>query len=255
MLAANHAAGLLGIEFDAAAGPLLGDLEEAFATASAWEQQAASLVEQRERLRDELQLIGQYQEVLEHLAAAVQGLDGSSRLAVIPFLVERRDDLAVSEQELTSGLADRFLLTEGAVGNLIVAVIITLKRDAEAARGILAHEGLHELPRLGEYARMDLSTMAAQLTDRSRLAPAELADVAAALRHLRQEATQELGSIWNRATDAANRLHTLRAMASGRYGFALFGWVPVSRKPKVIELMNRLGEPDTLYLRTRCRTS
>ena len=57
------------------------------------------------------------------------------------------------------------------MGNLIVAVIITLKRDAEAARGILAHEGLHELPRLGEYARMDLRTMAARLTARSSSAP------------------------------------------------------------------------------------
>ena len=51
-----------------------------------------------------------------------------------------------------------------------------------------------------------------------------------------------LQGIWHRATDAANRLHTLRAMASGRYGFALFGWVPVSRKPRVIELMNRLDD-------------
>ncbi|MFA4902446.1 MAG: hypothetical protein WC600_06835 [Desulfobaccales bacterium] len=235
----DHTSGLLGLEFGAAVEPFLGDLEEAEAIASSCEQRAASLVETRERLRDELQLIGQYQEVLEHLAAAMQGLDGSSRLAVIPFIVERTEDLAALEQELSPALDDRFLLTERPVGNLIVAVIVTLKRDAEVARGILAHAGLHELPRLGEYARMGFRTMAARLTARSRLAPKELAGVEEELRHLRQEAGQELRSIWSQATDETNRLHTLRAMASGRYGFALFGWTPVSQKTGVIELLNR----------------
>jgi len=239
---ADHTSGLLGLEFNAAVDPFIGDIKEAEAIASSCEQRAAILVEKRERLRDELQLIGQYQEVLEHLAAAVQGLDGSSRLAVIPFLVERPEDLTASEQALASALDDRFLLTEGAVGNLIVAVIITQKRDAEAARGILAHAGLHELPRPEEYARMDLKTIAVRLTARSRLAPEELAGIEEELRHLRQEAGQELNSIWNQATDETNRLHTLRAMASGRYGFALFGWVPVSRKTGVIELLNRRGD-------------
>jgi V/A-type H+/Na+-transporting ATPase subunit I len=241
-ISTDHTSGLLGLEFDATMEPFIGDLEEAEATALSCEQRAASLVEKRERLRDELQLIDQYQEVLEHLAAAVQGLDGSPRLAVIPFLVERPEDLTASEQGLRSALEDRFILTEGAVGNLIVAVIITLKRDAETARGILAHAGLHELPRLGEYSRMDFSTMAARLTARSRLAPGELAGVEEELRHLRQEAGQELRSIGNEATDEANRLRTLRAMASGRYGFALLGWVPVSLKTRVIEFLNRLGE-------------
>jgi V/A-type H+-transporting ATPase subunit I len=238
----DHTSGLLGLEFDAVVEPFLGDLEEAEATASSCEERAAGLIEKRERLRDELQLIGQYLEVLEHLAAAVQGLDSSSRLAVIPFLVERIEDLTASAQELTSALEDRFLLTERSVGNLIVAVIITLKRDAEVARGILAHEGLHELPRLGEYAQMDLRTTAARRTVRSRLAPEELTAVEEELRHLRQEAGHELNSIWNQATDETNRLRTLRAMASGQYGFALFGWAPVSRKTRVIELLNRLGD-------------
>jgi V/A-type H+-transporting ATPase subunit I len=242
----DHTSGLLGLEFDAVVDPFIGDLEEAEATALSCERRAAILVEKRERLRDELQLIGQYQDVLEHIASAVQGLDGSSRLSVIPFLVERIEDLAASKHELMSALDDRFLLTEKSVGNLIVAVIITLKRDAEAARGILAHAGLHELPRPEEYARMDLRTMAARLTARSRLAPKELAGVEEKLRHLRQEAGQELGSIWNQATDETNRLHTLRAMASGRYGFALFGWIPATLKTSVVKFLNRL-ENQILY--------
>jgi V/A-type H+-transporting ATPase subunit I len=241
-MSADHTAALLKLEFDAAAEPFRGDLEQAAATASSYEQRAALLVDRRERLRDELQLIGHYHEVLEHLAALVQGLDTSPRLAVIPFLVERREELVASTHKLSANLDDRFLLTEAPVGNLIAAVIITLKRDAEAAGSILAHEGLRELPRPGEYARMDLKTMAARLKERAEVAPQELAAVRADLRQLQQEALKGLKGIWDHATDAANRLHTLRALASGRFGFALFGWVPVNQKSRVVELLSRLGD-------------
>jgi V/A-type H+/Na+-transporting ATPase subunit I len=241
-LAAKHASDLLGLEFDAWVDPYQGDLQSAGITALSYERQAAGLVEQRERLIDELQLIEQYGEVLEYLAGVVHGLDESPRFSVIPVLAERRENLAASERELASKLEDRFLLTQGAVGNLIVAIIITLKRDAEASRGILAHEGLRELPRPGEYAGKDLRTMATRLEERARLAPQELAAVEEGLRHLRHTAPRELQSIWIRATDAANRINTLKVMASGRYVSALFGWLPVSQRNRVREIITRLGD-------------
>ena len=241
-LAAEHAAGLLGLEFDARVDPYQGDLQNAEATALSYERQAALLVERREQLIDELQLVEQYSEVLEYLAGAVHGLDDSPRLSVIPVLVRRREDLAAAKRELASKLEDRFLLTERAVGNLIVAIIITLKRDAEIGRGILAHEGLRELPRPGEYAGQDLRTMAARLEERARLAPQELAEVEKGLYHMRHAAHRALQSIWLHATDAANRINTLKVMASGRYVSALFGWVPVSQRDRVVEIMTGLGD-------------
>ena len=60
-LAAKHASGLLGLEFDAWVDPYQGDLQKAEVTALSYERQAAMLVEKRERLIDELQLIEQYQ--------------------------------------------------------------------------------------------------------------------------------------------------------------------------------------------------
>ena len=53
------------------------------------------------------------------------------------------------EAKLDTALADRYLLAAAPTGRLVAAVIITLKREAEVARGILAHEGLQELPRVG----------------------------------------------------------------------------------------------------------
>ena len=239
-IAADHAAGLLGAEFDVMAKTFQGDLEEARVRAASFEKQAAALVEKREKLTDELQLTDQYRQVVVLLAESLHGLDKSPRLAVIPFLVERPEDLARSREELTTTLAERYLLVSITIGRLIAAVIITLKREAEEARGILAHEGLRELPRVGEYARMDLDAMAARLMERSLAVPRELTAVAAELERLGQEAGGPLQSLWLRATDEASRLRTLRAMGSGHYGFALCGWVPVSLKSRVTEVLDRL---------------
>jgi V/A-type H+-transporting ATPase subunit I len=241
-ISADHAARLLGLELDKSAAPFPGDLEAAEAAASAYEQQAALLVEKRERLRDELQLVEHYRAVVEYLAAAVQNLEDSRRLSVLPFVVERGEDLAAAQQELVAALDDRFLLAEGEVGNVTAAVIIVLERDAEEARGILCHAGLCELPRLKEYAGVDLKTMAAGLTARSGLIPSEMATVEAELQHINQDAGQALAGLWNRASDEANRLRTLKEMASGRYGFALFGWVPLSLRGRVVEVMSRFGD-------------
>ncbi|MHB8070068.1 MAG: V-type ATP synthase subunit I [Desulfobaccales bacterium] len=232
-----HASSLLELELDAAVAPFPGDLEDMEATAASLEQRAALLMEKRERLKDELQLIHQYLDVLVHLAAAVQGLDRSSRLSVIPFVVEKGADLEGLEQELAAALNDRVILAQETVGQKMVAVIITLKKEVAAARGMLHHAGLAELPRLKEYARMDLRAMARRLTARSNLNPQEIAGVEEELRQLSLEAAPLLGGIRNRAGNEVNRLKTLKALASGRYGAALFGWAPASQRDKVVGAM------------------
>jgi V/A-type H+-transporting ATPase subunit I len=242
VIAADHTAGLMGSQIDGWGETFQGDLEEALARASFYEKRAAALVERREKLNDELQLVNQYTQVAVILAESLQGLDKSPRLAVIPFLVERQEDLARSREGLDKLLPDRYLLMSVPIGQIIAAFIITLKREAEEARGILAHEGLRELPRMGEYARMDLDAMAARLTERSQAVPQELTDIAKEMEQLQQEAGEPLTSLWLRATDEANRLRILRAMGSGHYGFALFGWVPVSLKPQVTEVLDRLND-------------
>ena len=60
-------------------------------------------MEQREQLKDELQLIEQYREVVVHLAESLHGLDNSPRLTVMPFLVESQDDLARARSKTRHG--------------------------------------------------------------------------------------------------------------------------------------------------------
>jgi V/A-type H+-transporting ATPase subunit I len=240
-MSADHTLRLLGLEPDPFVQPFVGNLDQAEATVSPHEQRAATLLEKRERLLDELGLIDQYREVIEALALAGQGLDESPWLAVLPFLWERNTHPVPLEQELASALDGRFLLVAKPAGGRLAAVIVVLKRDAEEARGVLSHQGLAELPRFGDYARMNLRAIASRLVERSRHVPEELDALGEELSRLTGEIDAELQGLWNRAKDESLRLHTLREMASGQYGFALFGWVPVSLKGQVEEVMERFS--------------
>jgi V/A-type H+-transporting ATPase subunit I len=233
---ADHTLKLLGLEADASVQAFTGELEEVEAAVLPWEERAALLVEKRGRLQDEIEMIGQYREIVVALAEVGQGLDESPRFAVLPFVLERRAHPIPLEQELASALDGRFLLAGKPVAGRMAALIVVLKHDADKARGVLSHQGLAELPRTDEYTRMNLRTMASRLEERSRLAPVEIAALEEDLSRMGKEAAVGLQRIWNRAKDESMRLHTLKEMASGRYGFALFGWVPVSLKKRAEEV-------------------
>jgi len=63
-----------------------------------------------------------------------------------------------------------------------------------------------------------------------------------AIRSLVREAREKLMAIWTRAKDEIERLKRLESLARGRFSFGLFGWVPVSKKPRVEEALERLRE-------------
>ncbi len=161
---ADHALKLLGVEPDPSVQPFAGALEEAEAACSPLEQKAAALVKKREQLQNEIELVEQYREIIGVLAEVGQDLDESPRLTILPFLLERRTDPTPLEQELASTFNDRFLLVGKPVENKVAALLVVLKRDVVTARGVLSHYGLAELPRPGEYAQMNLWTMASRLS-------------------------------------------------------------------------------------------
>jgi len=245
-ISADHAMKLLELEADPSVRPFAGTLEEAEEAVSPHEKRAAALVEKRERLRDEIGLIGQYRNIIEALAEIGQGLDGSRWLAVLAFVLEKRIHAIPLEQEFASAIGDRFLLAKKPVGGKVAAVIVVLRRDAEQARGVLSHQGLAELPRTGEYAGMSLKKMASHLRERSQFAPQELVVSEEDLSRMTTEVAAGLQGIWNRAKDESMRLRTLTETASGQYGFALFGWVPVSLKSRAVEVTDRF-DSQTLH--------
>ncbi len=243
---ADHTLRLFGLEPDPFVEPFTGDLGEAEAAVFPCEQQAAAFVEGRQRLRDEIDLAGRYREVVEALAEAVQGLDESRRLAVLLLLLEKRNDAMSLEEALALRLDGRFLLAGKPMGGRVASVIVVLRRDIEEARGALSRQGLAELPRSGEYSGMSLGMMASRLAERSRLAPEELVASEERLGQLARASARRLQGLWSRAKDESSRLLALGEMASGRYGFALFGWVPVSLKGRATEVTDRF-ESQTIH--------
>ena len=236
-LSADHSMRLLGLEPDLSVEPFEGDLGEAEAAVSPLEHQASAAVARREQLKDELDLINQYHEVVTALAEMAEGLDQSEWLAVLPFLLDKRVDLPPLEKELASILDGRFVLSERPVQGSLAVVLVVLKREVEEARGVLGRRGLSELPLKGEYAGLNLGAMASLLRNRLQAVPEELARTEGELQRFAKETGSMLRGLWIRAKNEYMRLHILREMASGRYGFALFGWVPVRQEGRVREVM------------------
>jgi V/A-type H+-transporting ATPase subunit I len=235
----DHTLRLLGLERDTAASLFCGDLADSETQVSSFEERAAAGVEKRERLKDEQALIERYAAVGAVLAELVQGLDESPWLTALTFLLDSQEALAALDQELASALEGRYELVARESGGGLAAAVIVLKRDADAVRGILGHHGVAELPRSPGYTGLSIGAMAERFEARARLVPEELAEVEDQLQRLTAEAEATLKGLWNRARDESARLRVLTEAASGRYGFALFGWVPSIRKDRMVEAMQR----------------
>jgi V/A-type H+/Na+-transporting ATPase subunit I len=236
---ADHTLRLLGQEPDTKVKPFDGDLDSAEATVARYEKRAGELVERRARLKAEIELIGYYSNIVSRLADAVHGLDESQRVTVLPFVVEREEDTDLLDQELESTLGDSFLFTQVPLQKLTACAIIIMKNDAAGVRGILARQGLSEIPRPAEYGALSLRAMASRFSERADSVPAEDAAAAEDLRRLAEKEGKTLQALKNRGENEAMHLQAFRRMASGRYGFALLGWVPSGLKAKVEETLHR----------------
>jgi V/A-type H+-transporting ATPase subunit I len=236
-LSADHSLRLLGLEADPSLEPSRGGLDEVEGAVLPLERRAAALVEARDKLEEELELIDRYHEVVPLLAEMAQGLDQSEWFAVLPFLLEKAADFPPLEKELASNLEGRFVLSEKSVNGGLAVVLVVLKREVEQAKGILGRRGLSELPRGREYAGMSLRTMASLLANRLQAARKELVETEEELHRLAGEAAGMLKSVHNRAKNEVMRVRVLNELVSGRYGFGLFGWVPVRLEDKVRRAM------------------
>ncbi len=219
-----------------------GSLEEAEATIRPVASRAEVLGKERATLEEEIQTIELFGKAASTLAALVQGLDQSPRLAVIPFLVSKPEELAGVRAALQQALGDRFVLDAEALDNQVAAAVVVLRGELEAARTTLLRLGLAELRFPGAYGAMPLYQAAAQMSQRARLAPEELLGIREELSKLAKESQETLIALWARAKDEIARYRTSADMAAGKYGIALMGWVPQKAKGRVEEALGRLRD-------------
>jgi len=232
----EHALQLLHIEPEPAR-PFEGDLAAAEDELEPLLHRAEVLTREAEKLREELEIIDLYQEPVEAFDEMAQGLDKSRWLAVLPFLAEKDTEIAAAEEALKEALEDRFALASKPLKNGFAALAVVLKRDLEAARTALSRRGIGEFRLSGPFAGLSIGEARMRMSERAKLAPEELENVHAALVRLQKEAQGVLKALWTRAKDESERLRKLADLAAGRFGFALFGWIPAKLKGKVEEAL------------------
>ncbi|MCX7783116.1 MAG: V-type ATP synthase subunit I, partial [Meiothermus sp.] len=219
-----------------------GSLEEAEATIRPVANRAEVLGKERAALEEEIQTIELFSKAADKLAALVHGLDQSPRLAVLPFLVSKPEELEGVRTALQQALEDRFVLDAEALDNQVAAAVVVRRSELETARSTLSRLGLAELRFPGIYGALPLSQAAARMKERSKLAPEELVGIREEIGKLKGESREALTLLWTRAKDEVARYKTSTDMAAGQYGAALMGWVPQKAKGRVEEALGRLRD-------------
>ncbi len=239
---AEQALGVMGTPANASQKPIVGSLEEAEQNLKPVASRAEVLGKERAALEEEIQTIELYGKAADKLSGLAYKLDQSPRVAVIPFLVSKAEELEPVRAALQKDLPERFLLESDALDNQVASVLVVKKSDLETARSALSRLGLAELRFPGAYSTLSLTEAAARMKQRAKVAPEELIGIRQEVQKLSGEGKDALQSLWTRAKDEAARYKTTSDMAAGKYGAALMGWVPQKSKGKVEEALTRMRE-------------
>lgn len=239
---AEQTLGIVGVAANPTHKPFVGSLEEAELNLKPLSSRAEVLGKERAALEEEIQTIELYGKAADKLAGLSNKLDQSQRLAVIPFLVSKAEELAPLQAALQQALPDRFLMDSDALENQTAAVVVVKKTDLEAARSALSRLGLAELRFPGAYASLGLTDAAVRMKQRAKLAPEELVGIRQEVQKLGRDGKDALEGLWTRAKDESARYKTTSDMAAGKYGAALMGWVPQAAKGKVEQALTRLRD-------------
>lgn len=237
---AEGALSVMGRQAAPSAKPFTGSLEEAAVSVQPLASRTEVLGKERAALEEEIQAANLFGRAAEKLAGLAQGLDTSPRLAVVPFLVSKAEELGPVRDALQQAMPERFELDSDALDNQVAAVVVVKRSDLELARSTLSRLGLAELRFPGPFAALSLAQAAARMKERSKLAPEELVGIRSELDRLAAISAESLQGLWTRAKDESARLKATSDLAAGKYGMALMGWVPQKAKARVEEALSKL---------------
>ena len=209
----------------------LGDLESYVADLGT---QVDQIVAERSDARDEHEVVQTYLPVFRLLAPTLGQLKDSRYLHGTAFLIGQ-DGVDEVRAKLEDALEDRILVTARPYGRDRLVVAVTLKNDAEALSRALAQAGVSPLTLPGRYRDLETSKAVHVMEERSQTLPKRIAALENELRELAQQHSGKLQAAHAVAQNHAERFDRMRDMLSGRYSFALQGWVPEADTAKVVE--------------------
>lgn len=221
---------------------LPGDLDEIESYLEDVGSQVDAVIHERGSARDERETVATYLPTFRLLAPTLAQLEQSRYLAGIPFLAPA-EDMAEIEAGLAEALGDRLLLTHRPYGGQRLVVAVTLRDDAGDLRAALAREGLAPLELPGRYQELGTAKAVHLLEERSQQLPKRLGSLDQQLDKLAAQHGARLAALEPVVRNHFDRLQRLEDLATGRYAFALQGWVPSDTVRKVTEgLRKQFGE-------------
>lgn len=218
------------------------DLAEIEAYLSDVGSQVDQVVAERAQAREERATVDEYLPVFRLLAPTLAQLEQSRYLTGVPFLAPA-DDLAEIEASLADALEDRLLVTHRSYGDQRLAVAVALKRDEEELRRALSRSGVAALALPGRYRDLDTAKAVHTMEERSQQLPKRLASLEQQLEKLGGQHGAKLAALQSVVRNHHVRLERLEDLATGRYAFAMRGWVPREDVRKVTEgLRKQFGD-------------
>ncbi len=201
---------------------------------------ASALMERETELRTELDTQRTYGDVVAALARAAGTLDRSARLALIPFTVEKAEEMAAAQDALKAELGGRFAIGAERVSEGVSAVVVAvLRADRDRARSALGKARLGELRLPGRFERLPLSEVTKTFDAIAKNNPQALEQVRAEKGKLAAQHAATLFAVRDALADRVGIDDARAQSARGKYGFVLQGYVPTDRVPD----LNRALEP------------
>lgn len=211
---------------------------------------ASVLSKQRQALEADLEVQRTYGEAVTALSGMVGGLDRSRRVALLPFLYQKPEELSALQAALRESLDGRFELASQALGSAgsasaqgnHVGAVAVLNIDRDAARAALGKARLGEMRLPGRFDGMPLGDVQAELGRLQNTGASQLQ----ALEQQRQALADEHGPTLYAVRDALAdqvALHDVQNLsARGKYSMVMQGYVPVDRTAALEKTLGSFGD-------------
>jgi V/A-type H+-transporting ATPase subunit I len=193
-----------------------------------------ALVAERSRLRDDLDVIGTYLPLFRALAPTLAQLEDRRYLTGRAFLVggDVADEVRV---DLTEALEGRIAFATKPYGRGSLFVAAVMKADEAALQQALSRAGISPLALPGRYAEHGVAKAVHVMEERSQTVPRRLDDLSSELAREAATLGPKLQAVHQIALNQQARFDRLEDMLTGKYAFALRGWVPSEDTRKVTE--------------------
>ena len=219
-----------------------GDLDEIESDLEHVASQVEAITSERSQAREERALVEEYLPLYRVLAPTLAQLEESRWLAGVPFLAPS-DAVGELETDLAEALEDRLLLTHRPYGDQRIVVAVVLARDEDELRRALSRTGYAPLQLPGRYRHLDTAKAVHTMEERSQQLPKRLASLEQQLDKLAAQHGAKLATLHAIVLNHHTRLERLQDLATGRYAFAMQGWVPSEDVRKVTEgLRKQFGD-------------